>query len=142
MARHGRTRRAPFRVVVVSQTDRVIGRLKFLWRNLSRLLACGIRPVRWESVFGRSLPAGFRTSRSPSPRPPPLGRGSPDAQRSSGRAVSDPPGDWHRFSLSLGERAGVRGNRARDQKRLQNLILAVLVTFLTAGCNREASNEV
>src|SRR5439155_25609048 len=103
-------------------------------------------------------PAGCRTSSSPSPRPSPLGRGSPRPQHSNDPPIPDSLADGRRFllptdlalsvrnkassprpsppeeerektrrrfggskweffreTLSLRERAGVRGNRTRDQ---------------------------
>src|SRR5882724_8525663 len=68
------------------------------------------------SAFGRRLQnlqlSGIRTARSPSPLPSPSGRGSiigSTLDNPSGLELSQ-RGPW--FSLSLRERAGVRGNGA------------------------------
>ena len=59
------------------------------------------------------------TSHSPSPQPSPSGRGSRKAHAPQFPAPPDSPTDWRGFSLSPGERAGVRGNRARVFKWAQ-----------------------
>jgi hypothetical protein len=48
----------------------------------------------------------------PSPRPSPLARGSIDTHPSELSSRSDLPQRWMQFSLSLWERAGVRGKKA------------------------------
>jgi hypothetical protein len=63
----------------------------------------------------------LRVSRSPSPRPSPLGRGSSYDWLSKNRIVPDLPTNWRRFSLSLRERAGVRGNSAYSNPSRQNI---------------------
>src|SRR5205823_15072978 len=58
----------------------------------------------------KAAPSGIRTLRSPSPLPSPSGRG-----RTNSQAATTPNGSRYRMhgpqcSLSLRERAGVRGN--------------------------------
>jgi hypothetical protein len=55
-----------------------------------------------------------RTSSSPSPRPSPLGRGRCEVRLSDYSGAPGLPSDGPMFSLSPGERAGVRGNGACD----------------------------
>ena len=62
-------------------------------------------------LVGRSS-LGLRTLPSPSPLPSPLERGCCLRPRSPNPARLDLSKRWMRFSLSFGERAGVRGNRA------------------------------
>src|SRR5712672_2014425 len=89
-----------------------------------------------QKVFVISRPEGCRTSqkelcprdfvRNPSPRPSPQGRGRIVASPSANRRLLEDPSVVRRDSLSPGERAGVRGNGPRDQKRLrkdQNLTI-------------------
>ncbi len=73
---------------------------------------------------------------SPLPRPSPSGKGS---QRSLRSNVPTIPGlliDWRQCSLSLRERAGVRGSKTRDLKLLLRcqVVLAGLFSLLAAGC--------
>ncbi len=61
-----------------------------------------------QAAWRRHLPR--RAPRSPSPRPSPSGKGSRLRQRSNIPDGSDSPTHCWPFSLSLRERAGVRGN--------------------------------
>jgi hypothetical protein len=54
---------------------------------------------------------GVRPACSPSPRPSPLGRGRMADTASANRAALEMPQIGPRYSLSLGERVRVRGNR-------------------------------
>jgi len=71
-------------------------------------------------VFARRAPLNLRlvkpscrqTSRSPSPRPSPLWRGRHVLPLSEQRGRADWRRSGERFSLSRGERAGVRGKEA------------------------------
>ena|ERR1043166_5687748 len=85
-------------------------------------------PIEWGEVFfvlcvrGNLAPVGesllqereyvARQRSSPSPRPSPSGRGSIVGRSWTERECLDLIGRGVRFSLSLGERVGVRGNEA------------------------------
>ena len=100
----------------------------------------GIKPYHFADESGTTIPRQtlrvLRTLTFPSPRPSPLGRGSrgiqsPEQSRRfavSRRSV--------RFSLSFGERAGVRGNRARFSKRMDDSknLQASPVLLRSRGC--------
>jgi hypothetical protein len=62
-----------------------------------------------------------RTSPSPSPWPSPLGRGNHQVHAPRISPPPHSPSDARRFSLSLRERAGVRGNRACSSPTSQTL---------------------
>jgi HEAT repeat protein len=72
------------------------------------------------------------THHSPSPRPSPQGRGSRNARASNSLVLPDSPTNWRGFSLSLRERAGVRGNKTSALQLC--LVLTALLSFvLCAG---------
>src|ERR1035437_10244846 len=70
---------------------------------------------------------------SPSPLPSPLGRGRRKGRISQFSASSDSPTDWREFSLSLGERAGVRGNKPCAVKWTQLMPNAVVARRFALG---------
>ena len=90
---------------------------------------------------------------STSPLPSPLGRGRRKGRISQFSASSDSPTDWREFSLSLGERAGVRGNKPCAVKCTQlmpnavvarrfalgQVLTALLALVLAAGPTRTAT---
>ncbi len=71
--------------------------------------------------FGR--PFRLAASRSPSPWPSPAGRGNTASRAATSRGALDSPRSGGRFSLSPGERAGVRGKVALERPmRLRSAI--------------------
>src|SRR2546423_1547486 len=87
--------------------------------------------VRSQRSFVTSRPVGCRTS-SPSPRLSPQGRGGIIASRPANRRGLDHASAGRGDPLSLGERAGMRGNKPRDQKRpwmYRNLIVLAVVAL-------------
>jgi hypothetical protein len=78
------------------------------------------------------------TSRSPSPRPSPPGRGGSDDRLSKFRRASTLQSAAERFSLSLGERAGVRGNGSSDRPHGCDFA-GHLCTLVVAGVRKHSN---
>ena len=70
-----------------------------------------------EQILDSMFPAGL-AARSPSPRPSPQGRGSIEASRPTLPDVPASRRRWRLFSLSLGERVGVRGKASSERMGL------------------------
>src|SRR6185369_7806763 len=82
------------------------------WKGLNcrRIFFAGL--VQGHRSFVRLATGVFRAINSPSPRPSPLGRGRRVIPPSEQRGAAEWRRTGERFSLSSGERAGVRGKEA------------------------------
>jgi hypothetical protein len=89
----------------------------------------------------------------PSPRPSPQGRGRTGVHVSSFSMVPGVRGNWFRFSLSLCERAGVRGIRAAKtsnarpwqslvEREVWGFLTALLAAVTLARAGEEASSKL
>src|SRR6266403_4446551 len=91
-----------------------------------------------------SQPVGRRTAPFPSPQPSPTGRGRIVVSQPGNRRPLAPSTIARRCSLSLGERAGVRGNGAQNRAVAQNLVwrlgIACVVLALLTGCGGQSQS--
>src|SRR6185369_7399922 len=88
---------------------------------------------RWQQNSATVATAVFQAPLSPSPQPSPSERGRHLIPLSKKGEVPDCRRTGKRFSLSLRERAGVRGKRSNNFTRLRmnrNLIVVVLAVAL------------
>src|ERR1017187_8119559 len=75
-----------------------------------------LAPLKGELVTSSGLEE--RAACSPSPQPSPSGKGSCQASHTTFPGVPASRRRWRPFSLSPGERAGVRGNATSERLRL------------------------
>src|SRR5258708_30987630 len=83
------------------------------------------RLVLWYGGFQRLGPPAIRRPCSPTPRPFPSGRGCISARWSNRPGTSDSPTEGQQFSLSPGERAGVRANAMHEPKLNRAMLLCL-----------------
>ena len=99
------------------------------------LVSFFVRVPRQREIVAPSPLAG-RAACSPSPRPSPPGRGGNEVSLSIIRGASAWPKRWRPFSLSSGERAGVRGKPASEHPWLRmcrSLVAGTLVIAIASG---------
>ena len=103
--------------------------------NRSKLVRFIVRMPR-QRVIVTSSPLEERAPCSPSPRPSPLGRGGDEVSLSTLPGVPASPKRWRPFSLSPGERAGVRGKPASEHlwlRMCRSLLVGTLVLAFAGG---------
>src|SRR5258708_523618 len=99
-----------------------------------------LRLVLWYGGFLRLGTPAIRRPCSPTPRPFPSGRGCISARWSNRPGTSDSPTEGQQFSLSPGERAGVRVNAMHEPKLNRAMLLCLPFVLALVAPLRAADN--